>query len=124
MHGETVTVRVAGQDLKLPLNMGMVRALGHANVCPVYLANVAAMRHTGLAINLDQALTILALGMVGCGVAATPETLWVALRKRPGGANEVNDAAMTYLHAFIQDMPVLEVPAAPADPEAVEGPKE
>lgn len=122
MNGETVTVVVAGQQLKLPLSMTMLRALGKAEVCPMYLANIAAMRGIGLAINLEQALVVLSLGMIACGVVTTPETLWQQLRKRPGGAAEVNSAAMSYLHAFIQDMPVLEAPAPPA--EATDSPKE
>lgn len=122
MNGETVTVVVAGQQLKLPLSMTMLRALGKAEVCPMYLANLAAVRGIPLAITLEQALQVIALGMVGCGVVTTPERLWSELRKRQGGASELNAAATTYLHAFLEDMPVLDAPAPPL--EAAGGPKE
>lgn len=112
--GEVVTVVVAGEDIKLPVNLRVLGSLGRAKVCPIYLSSMAALAGRGLAITLDEALTALSLGMQAAGITgASSETLWQAARKRPLGCKELNEAALDYLMAFITQIPMDQAPPAP-----------
>lgn len=109
--GETVKVKVAGEDLLLPTTMGVLRQLARAEVCPMFLSAQAAMTKKPMHLSLDQACTILAIGMNAAGIrGATPETVWQAARRRPMGCPEVSSAALDYLTAFVSLMPDTETP--------------
>lgn len=114
-NGESVQVSVAGEDLLLPLSMYILRQLGKAGVCPIYLSGIAAMEGRGMVLDLGQACSVLAIGMQAAGLSkTTPEQLWLDARKRDRGCAELGAMATAYLSAFIRDMPDLTVPAEAA----------
>lgn len=112
--GDSVQVVVAGESLRLPLSMRALKRLGDAQVCPVYLSQLAVLQGRPLVLTLEQACTVLAVGLVCAGVqTATPETVWRASRQREHGPMEVADRALEYLTGFLRDMPQTQaVPAA------------
>lgn len=116
MAGDVVKVRIAGEDLKLPVSLAVLRSLARAKVCPLYLAGVCAIEGRPMVLDYSQTLTVLTLGLQAAGVtAATPETLWKAAIGRDHGSKELQDAGLDYLTAFLRLMPVTEVPPGPED---------
>lgn len=118
MSGDTVTVRVGGEDFKLPVTLAVLRSLARAKVCPMYLSGLAAMAGRPLVLDFDQSLTVVALGLQAAGITgATPESVWKQARKIEGGSKQVQDAALDYLTVFLREMPVTEAAPGPATPE-------
>lgn len=122
-NGETVAVSVAGEDLNLPLSMTVLRQLGRAQVCPIYLSGMAAIERRPLVLDLYQSCTALAIGMNAAGLPnATPDAVWHAARVRDNGCAQVNAVALEYLMAFVSAMPANDTPA-PAAGGVGEAPK-